>query len=167
MVEEWRFCLPNYEVSNLGNVRRSTAGRKTYAGRIMKRLMMKIGYYSVSPTVDGVNVPSYVHHLVAIAFIGPRPAGAEVNHKDGNKTNNDAGNLEYVTHAQNMAHASIAGLLVRGERHGSSKLKNQDIAAIKESRMAGMSYSAVAKKHGISISHSWQIVNGNSWRHVA
>ena len=42
------------------------------------------------------------HLLVALAFIGPRPEGYELDHIDGDKTNNRPENLEYVTHAENM-----------------------------------------------------------------
>lgn len=43
-----------------------------------------------------------VHSLVAEAFLGPRPEGYDIDHIDGNKTNNTAENLRYVTHTENM-----------------------------------------------------------------
>ncbi len=52
----------------------------------------------------------YVHRLVAAAFI-PNPQNKRcVNHKDGNKLNNHASNLEWVTHSENMVHAVNNGL---------------------------------------------------------
>ena len=50
-----------------------------------------------------------VHSLVALAFIGPRPEGMEVNHKDCDKQNNALNNLEYVTHGENQRHAAQMG----------------------------------------------------------
>ena len=49
----------------------------------------------------------YVHQLVAKAFLGepPFPVYTQINHKDGNKANNSALNLEYATPAQNTAHS--------------------------------------------------------------
>jgi hypothetical protein len=52
-----------------------------------------------------------VHTLVALAFHGPRPEGHQVNHKDCNPRNNKPSNLEWVTPAENMAHAAMMGRL--------------------------------------------------------
>ena len=47
----------------------------------------------------------FAHHLVAAAFLGPRPLGMQINHKNGIKTDNYFTNLEYVTPSQNSWHA--------------------------------------------------------------
>lgn len=117
IAEEWRAILDgDYEVSNLGRVRRARPGRKTWAGRLLATTRMKIGYLKVSPVVNGKNVYMYVHVLVAEAFLGPKPEGHEINHIDGNKANASAANLEYVTHTGNMQHALRMGLLPTGQR---------------------------------------------------
>ncbi len=54
---------------------------------------------------------SKIHILVATAFIGDKPPSCQVNHKDGNKGNNCASNLEYVTQSENGKHAYRLGLL--------------------------------------------------------
>lgn len=65
------------------------------------------GYASVR-LPDGNHL---IHRLVAEAFI-PNPEGKpQVNHKDGNKRHNNVGNLEWVTHKENMIHAQSIGLI--------------------------------------------------------
>ena len=57
-----------------------------------------------------------VHVLVAAAFIGPRPPGMTVHHKDHDKTNNHRSNLEYLSHKQNIRKAVEAGRFDRSAR---------------------------------------------------
>lgn len=58
----------------------------------------------------------YGHILVVSAFLKDIPEDLEVNHRDGIKTNNDIHNLELVTHADNMKHASEHGLMNTSSR---------------------------------------------------
>lgn len=63
-----------------------------------------IGYMAVKLS-DGVKRRQfYVHRLVAEAYLGAT-SGMDVNHKDGDKSNNSVENLEIVTHQENMKHA--------------------------------------------------------------
>lgn len=90
----------NYEVSNCGQVRNSKTGR------ILKGRISKSGYLQVSL----VNIftkkqkNQYIHRLVAIYFLENPENKREVNHKDGNKLNNDVANLEWVTPSENQLH---------------------------------------------------------------
>lgn len=142
--------LGAYEVSNLGNVRRATPGRKTYAGRPLKPTRMKIGYLSIATTQNGKVVRTYIHHLVAESFIGPRPSGADINHRDGDKTNNVVSNLEYVTHAENIRHALTTGLIPTGDRHPLTKLSDAQVREIRARREAGHGITSMAREYGVS-----------------
>lgn len=106
--EEWR-DVPGYEglyqVSNLGRVRRTKTGRVLRPGKTRK------GYFAVSFSRNSVRKSEYVHSCVARAFLGTRPEGLTINHKDGNKSNNCAANLEYCTNQENRDHAVRMGLL--------------------------------------------------------
>lgn len=91
--------LDCYMVSNLGRVK-SLLGRKKKHGRIMSPRSNWSGYPQV-----GLRGRTYsVHKLVAFAFLGPRPDGTDVNHKDLNKENNRVDNLEYTTRQGNVDH---------------------------------------------------------------
>lgn len=52
-----------------------------------------------------------MHKLVAEVFLGSRPPGMQVDHIDGNKRNNAASNLEYVTGKESMRRAYRLGLV--------------------------------------------------------
>jgi len=52
----------------------------------------------------------FVHHIISEYYLGERPNDLCVNHKDGNKLNNEISNLEYVTWAENMKHSYKTGL---------------------------------------------------------
>lgn len=69
------------------------------------------GYHTVSLYKDGVEKIYLVHRLVASAFV-PNPDDLpQVNHEDGNKHNNCASNLKWVTPSQNIEHAHNLGLI--------------------------------------------------------
>jgi hypothetical protein len=93
---------------------------------------MKNGYYSVvlSRNSSTNRKRLYVHEIVTAAFIGPRPAGLHINHKDGIKTHSWPANLEYVTLAENTRHAVRLGLFPRGERAHSAKLNEMKVRGL-------------------------------------
>ena len=75
------------------------------------------GYRSYSLRKDGVQTQHLGHRLIAEAFI-PNPENKpQVNHKDGNKTNNAVSNLEWVTISENAKHAYKSGLSVITSDH--------------------------------------------------
>jgi hypothetical protein len=75
---------------------------KPVAGKVMGQTVKSHGYKAVTLTKDGICKEFYVHRLVAEAFI-PNPDGLPmVNHKDEDKTNNFAENLEWCTNEYNV-----------------------------------------------------------------
>ena len=89
----------------------SSQGRiKSKAGHISLGCCREDGY--LVALIKSGSTPQYrtalVHRLVAASFLGlpPSPEHSQVNHKDGNKSNNAVENLEYVTAAENNAHRS-------------------------------------------------------------
>lgn len=80
-----------------------------------------------------------LHRLVAEAFIENPDDKPEVNHKDGNKTNNRVENLEWCTGSENLIHAVKTGLLKNpsGLNHPSSVLTEKLILEIKKRKSTG------------------------------
>lgn len=68
------------------------------------------GYLDVVLTKDYIQKHHYVHRLVAQAFICNSENKPQVNHKDGNKLNNNYTNLEWSTRVENMQHAITTGI---------------------------------------------------------
>jgi hypothetical protein len=88
------------------------------------------GYYQVTP-VDGKKSTVMVHTLIALVFHGLRPAEHVIDHRDGNKSNNAAINLEYVTRGDNARRfeRTITGRTNRGMNK--QKLTIADVSDIK------------------------------------
>ena len=73
----------------------------------------------------------FVHRLVAEKYV-PNPENKkQVNHIDGNKLNNRADNLEWVSNAENREHAIRNHLIPSGERCPWAKLKRKDVEYIR------------------------------------
>lgn len=116
-------------------------------------------------TINKKQVARLVHRLVFQAFGGRFYSNKQVNHIDGNKSNNCINNLEMVTNMENRQHAKRLGLISRGESHGRSKIRERDVLKIKA--MAGSrSYRAIGEVFGLSPASVSRIINNQTWRHV-
>lgn len=94
----------NYAVTDDGRVINRTTGKE------IKQQTKNSGYKEVCIYSDDGAAYFLVHRLVAKAFCKGYQDGLEVNHKDGDKGNNAATNLEWVTHEENLRHAYETGL---------------------------------------------------------
>ena len=106
-----------YQVSNLGRIKRlERIGKsdKHMGDRILSLNQPKSPYLIVRLAVESDNFFKdknfTVHKLVASAFLPKIEGKNEVNHIDGNKKNNCASNLEWVSRSENMKHAYETGL---------------------------------------------------------
>ena len=96
--------FPDYKISITGNVW-SMKSRKW-----LKPANNKRGYLYISLRKDGKTYTKTIHNLVAKAFIPNPDNKPQINHIDGNKTNNLVNNLEWVTAKENNQHAWDIGL---------------------------------------------------------
>lgn len=127
MCEKWKIIqeASNYEISNFGNVRNRTTGK------ILKGRLTKSGYYEVSVKIDETQKfqNRYIHRLVAIYWITNDENKREVNHKDGNKTNNHIDNLEWVTSSENQKHRHKIGITKTSNRKVGKFSKDGELIA--------------------------------------
>lgn len=147
--------MPNYSISTFGNLKRN--------GTSITTPVNKIGYKRKYLKDHKKNI--IIHRVVAEAFI-PNPDNLpEVNHKDGDKLNNNVGNLEWVTRQGNATHAKINGLLRQptGDKAHKAKLKNIHIPIIREAIASGISLTSIAKYFNVSQSAVSLIKTGKNW----
>lgn len=117
-----------YQISNYGNVRsldryiNYTDGRiKFFKGKRMKSHSSSFGYLCVKLSKDGTAYHTFLHRLIAEAFI-PNPENLPViNHKDENPTNNSIDNLEWCTYEYNN---SYNNLIERRSKNFKNKFRN-------------------------------------------
>ncbi len=140
---------PRYEVSDDGRVRAKLKVRPTVNG-----------YRTVQLCSPGRSKCLSVHSLVAEAFIGPRPDGAVVNHKNGNKADNRAENLEYVSRSENAKHAIETGLM-----KPKAQFTETDIMFIR-ALMKSRAYSdrELAERYRVSVQSMRAIRRGLTYR---
>lgn len=146
--------------------RRNGRGRMPASPRVLKAdkgsVYKRWGLYNDV----GHKCPVSLHLLVCSKHHGPRPAGMEVCHNDGNPNNNSPENLRWDTHSANVMDAIKHGTHVnnRGERCGTSKLSSEEVFHIRAS--TGQSGVYLAKRFGVSKSRISEIRSGKTWRHL-
>ena len=153
--------FPGYEVSYLGLVRGP-----------MKTLTLsqdRKGYLFANMRRGGALHKRMVSGLVAEAFIGLRPDGQQVRHKNGIKSDNHFSNLEYGTQVENEHDKRRHGTAPIGANHPCAKLNESQVSAI---RTRYIPYhpthgaSAIGREYGLSQNTIAKIVGRKLWRHV-
>ena len=135
--------IPGFEdygfVSSTGIVKRKD-------GLIRKSNVGNTGYLRVG--LNSGKETLTVHRLVALAFVDGYKDGLVVNHKDGNKLNNNIDNLEWVTQSENALH----GFHVLNRKHprGNMILDDDTFNLILERMENGEKQAHLAKEYGVS-----------------
>lgn len=118
MNEEWRPIVNYeglYEVSNFGKIINARSGYN------FTQCINNRGYLFVGLHKNGKRMSLTSHRIIASAFLGL--SLLEVNHKDGNKTNNHINNLEYVSARENSNHTSV-GKYMKGVQKAKMKFSS-------------------------------------------
>lgn len=142
IVETWK-PVPGFEdthqVSDLGRVKslgrlvRHPEGDQLRKDRILKHWYTTDGYATVELQANKRSKRVSVHILVLTTFVGPRPAGAQGCHNNGNPKDARLANLRWDTQAGNQQDRVFHGTSNRGgQRNGIAKLTPAQALAIRD-----------------------------------
>jgi hypothetical protein len=156
-----------YKISNLSRVKRIYKNVKgdSKDEHILSQKLGKRGYYYVNLSKRQRYKSKTIHRLVAIAFI-PNPKNKPtINHKDGNKLNNNIKNLEWATYKENSNHAWKNNLYnpkpLKGEDNPRSKFTNTQVIAIRNQyKNSNISYTELSIKYGVDASTIRKMILG-------
>lgn len=101
-----------------------------------------------------------LHRVVYAAFVGPLLPGLEINHKNGNKTDNRPENLEQVTSRENKLHALRMGLATTD--HLPKRLTDDQAREIRRRRTAGERAAVIAHDLGITPTYVYMVARGKA-----
>jgi hypothetical protein len=119
---------------------------------------------------NGNSRREFIHRLVAKAFIPNPDRLPQVNHKNGNKSDNRVSNLEWCDNDYNQQHAKELGLRKGtnlGEDNPNSKLKAMDVYKIKLAKIFGMRNKDLAEIFGVDRHTITNITKGKTWKHLS
>jgi hypothetical protein len=180
--EEWH-AIPGYEgryeITKSGRVRSlpryvnspiCAGGRRRIKGKEFT-IQLARGYPCfLGVDESGRKTTVYIHRILAMLFV-PNPAGKpHVNHIDGDKTNFDPANLEWVTHKENIRHAIATGLMTYtptsgpGDKSPAAKLDWDMVGQIRALLANGATQSSVAKQYGVAKGTIGYIARNETWR---
>ena len=149
----------NYYIDEHGNI------FSEYSNKFLTHERTKNGYLRVE--IQGKHY--LVHRLVAMAFLGIKSNGYEVNHKDQNPENNDIDNLEWVTHKENINYEPTKQLrtasIARGERCNFSKLTEKEVREI-ISLLDKYTNSELASMFNVDRKSVYNIRARKTWAHL-
>lgn len=125
-----------YQISNLGRVKSLKDNIGNHRILIKKLSLNKNGYFFVRLWKNGIAKNCYIHRLTMVGFNSNVENKRTINHKDGNKQNNNIDNLEWNTYSENENHAYKLGLKsgLLGKLNPSAKLNQDEVDLIRKLR---------------------------------
>jgi hypothetical protein len=158
-----------YQISNLGKIKslaRKTNNQFCKEDIILKLWLSPTGYLVINLHKNGKMKYFTVHRLVLKNFVSNPLNKLEINHKDGNKQNNNLNNLEWATSSENHKHAFKLNLMDnKGEQNPQHKLTEWDVKMIRKmyKNTTYWTQQKLADLFGISRGNIYHIVNNKTW----
>ena len=163
MTERWRSIdvAPDYEVSDYGRVRRAVSCRNYKAGRILKPDRQDDGHMMMTLRVGKTSIKRFLHQLVLIAFVGPRPtAEYQGAHNNGNPGDNSLGNLRWATPLENLLDKKSHGTWPIGAVNPNASLTDDQVRIIRARCAFGYSKAETGRLYQCSDVHVGRIFTG-------
>lgn len=154
----------DYSVDLIGNVYSSKHGRKI---KLKTNVLKSSGYHIVRLYINGEKHDKLVARIVAETFVLNPDNKPQVNHLDGDKNNNAAGNLQWVTQSENIKHAYDTKLMIKTHKDcynallDENKVKQIRILLKKKSKQR-----LIAKDFNVSEQVISSIKHGRSYKGV-
>lgn len=159
--------FPDYAISRDGRVWSKPRKYSTHNGKWLIPQCKVDGHLGLRLSERGQGYSRPIHRLMLETFIGPRPDGLECRHLNGNKQDNRLSNLCWGTRSENEKDKVRHGTANLGERHGQSKLSEQNVRMIIYMYRTGLFLQReIAEIYNISISIISRIVNKQIWKHL-
>lgn len=172
--ESWRPVngVDHLEISDFGRLR--SVSRTFINSRGVSRFWKaRILHPSMSGRYRSYNYRGtllLIHRVVALAFVDNPDSKLCVKHKDGNKLNNRANNLEWVTRSENMLHAYATGLIkprdTRGVKNPRASFTVVEVRQIRLLYSRGFKIATIAKQMGRSWSAVGAVAKRQVWKHL-
>lgn len=151
-----------YLVSDYGDIINIENGYK-----LKHKPCNRSGYHLVGSYISGYGSNS-VHRIVYETFVGKIPEGLQINHLDGNKSNNHLSNLEVCTASENIKHAFDTGLNMpcRGGDAYNSKVTESNVISMYDMFKNGYSNDQVSEIFNLHSRYVSLIRHGRRWKHL-
>lgn len=163
-MEEWKDIQgfrDLYQISNLGRVRRKDTLK------VLKPLTLSKGYKGIRLYINNIKAKTQkIHRLVATYYIDNPLNLSQVNHKDGNKSNNRVENLEWCSNDYNMNHAVVNALILKGEKRTSSKCTESSLYYLQPLIDYGFTIKQLSIVFNMSKNAMKEIIRGNTYKHL-
>ena len=162
MKEIWaQYRDTSYEISNLGQARRN--------GKTLKPILRPDGYLQLGISTGGKVVTTRIHRMVAETFLGEVIHPIQVNHRNGDKTDNRLINLELCTPQENSLHAREILQRQIGSQRKQAVLTEDTVLEMRQRYVVEKSLTQrqLADEYGVSLSTVNMALHGKRiWRHI-
>lgn len=138
-------------------------------GKEIKQRPNDDGYASFTAGKKGQRRRKTTHRIIALLFVDNSEGLPEVDHKDSNRMNPAATNLEWVSHQENIRRAKEKGNYCgryEGEKNPRAKLSEDKVRLIRQEYANGITQQQISNRYDVPWSTVHNIVNNHTWNSV-